>query len=109
MDNINGTPINYHKLQTRKKRIAGCRCDSRKKNVSARNTGKSNSKINIYEGLKNPKRIKSTICSDFHLLNNIERSKMLEKLRMDVQEGKYHVNFDRLAEKLTGMIMGEYL
>ena len=109
MSNINGlTTGNYERQTYVKETVEKKRAVQEKSSVESRSDA-SEVKVSLSSGSKELQMAKNAAVSASSEQNSTDRSEKVEKIKQEVDEGRYQVKPEQVAEKMIGLIVDEFV
>ncbi len=109
MDNIRGLATGNYERQTYVQETVDKKRDIRENQPVELRNDNSEVKVSLSSGSKELQMAKNAAISSFSDQNATDRSEKVERIKQEVDEGRYKVNPENVAEKIVGLIVDEYV
>ncbi len=108
MENIRGLSTGNYERQAYVQETAEKKRDIRENPPAELRNDSSEVKVSLSSGSKELQMAKNAAMSSLPD-QNADRSEKVERIKQDVEEGRYKVNPENVAEKIVGLIVDEYV
>ncbi|MBA4366596.1 MAG: flagellar biosynthesis anti-sigma factor FlgM [Desulfobacterium sp.] len=108
MENIRGLATGNYERQAYVQETVEKKRDIRENPPAELRNDSSEVKVSLSSGSKELQMAKNAAMSSFSD-QNADRSEKVERIKQEVEEGRYKVNPENVAEKIVGLIVDEYV
>jgi len=108
MENIRGLATGNYERQAYVQETVEKKRDIRENPPAELRNDSSEVKVSLSSGSKELQMAKNAAMSTLSD-QNADRSEKVERIKQDVEEGRYKVNPENVAEKIVGLIVDEYV
>jgi flagellar biosynthesis anti-sigma factor FlgM len=108
MENIRGLATGNYERQAYVQETVEKKRDIRENPPAELRNDSSEVKVSLSSGSKELQMAKNAAMSASSD-QNADRSEKVERIKQDVEEGRYKVNPENVAEKIVGLIVDEYV
>ena len=109
MDNIKGLATGNYERQAYVQETAGKQQTVRENQSAGVKSDNAEVKVSLSAGSKELQLAKNAAVASAPEQNQADRSEKVEKIKQEVDEGRYQVNPDQVAEKMVGLIVDEFV
>jgi len=108
MENIRGLATGNYERQAYVQETVEKKRDIRENPPAELRNDSSEVKVSLSSGSKELQMAKNAAMSSLSD-QNADRSEKVERIKQEVEEGRYKVNPENVAEKIVGLIVDEYV